>query len=389
MKEKMLTVYLKPTNYCNVGCSHCYLPEDVRANKHRMDEDTLHKVMSFLKEMKEHGNHDSIFLIWHGGEPLILPKKYFEKAGKIIDQYFSKDELIEAVQTSLIPYTEDLSDIVNTRWRGEIGSSMDFSARSFKGSTEKYRDLWLKKVELARKDGIEVIPGITPNKIDVKNAEFIFNWFIEHDFWMWGIDRYSNVSGNLPDYSTNREHAQFLIDLFDLCVKEYKKSGQAPMIRTISAVLGGILYEMPGDRWGGTCQSDFIVINPDGRLNNCPDKDSFEESYGNLFQGFESFEQAPLRKKWIRIQAVGHRIDDCYECENSSWCKSGCPITGNACQINGVTDECSGFKSFITHVRNFIEQSDENMRFALSYMQGDLLPKKYQLEKQSILSIAN
>lgn len=388
-KDKMITAYLKPTNFCNVGCAHCYLPESVRANKTKMDEATLHQVMQFLKDMQNKGKHDKLFLLWHGGEPLILTPSYFEMAGKVIDQYFTQDELIEAVQTSLIPYRRDLAAIVKNRWRGEIGSSMDFNSRLLKGSAEEYQKLWLSKVDMAREDGIFIIPGITPNKIDVKNARFIFEWFAKHDFWVWNIDRYSNVGGNLPEFSTNREHAQFLIDLFELCVQSYEKTGLAPMIKPVAAAIGGILYEMPGDRWGGKCQSDFVVINPDGKLNNCPDKDSFEASYGSLQEGFNSFESSPLRRKWIRIQQAGHRIDDCYNCENSAWCKSGCPITGNACSINGVTDECSGFKSFINHIRHFMAQSLDNEAFVKAYYQGDMLPQSIKNDVEIDLSISN
>lgn len=385
----MITAYLKPTNFCNVGCSHCYLPEEVRANKNKMDAETLHKVMQFLKEMQYTGKHTSTFLLWHGGEPLILSPEYFHMAGEIIDQYYQPHELIEAVQTSLIPYKREHAKIVHERWRGEIGSSMDFNSRTFKNSTENYQKLWMKKVDMAREDDIIIIPGITPSKIDCSNAKFIFDWFNEREFWFWNIDRYSNVGGILPDFSTNREHAQFLIELFDLCVEQYDKVGYSTYIKTIAAAIGGILYDQPGDRWGGTCQSDFIVINPDGKLNNCPDKDSFEESYGNIFTGLDSFISAPMRKKWIRIQQAGHRIDDCYSCENASWCKSGCPITGNACTINGVTDECSGFKSFINHVRKFAEASKDNQEFLVKYMQMEFIPKSTQSTAFSNLSISS
>lgn len=370
----MISAYLKPTNYCNVGCSHCYLPESVRANKEKMSDETLHKVMLFLKEMQLKGRHEQIFLLWHGGEPLILSPEYFENAGKIIDQYFKPGEIIEAVQTSLIPYRKEFAKLVNTRWRGEIGSSMDFNSRLVKGSALEYQKLWMSKVDLARSDDIFVIPGITPNKNDCANAKFIFDWFEERDFYYWSIDRYSNVEGILPEFSTNREHSKFLIDLFDLCVKQYEKKGYSTYIKTIAAGIGGVLYDTPGDRWGGSCQSDFIVINPDGKLNNCPDKDSFEESYGNINTGFESFAGSPLRKKWIRIQQAGHRIDECSTCENASWCKSGCPITGNACTINGVVDECSGFKSFINHIRDFSKKSADNKRFLEEYINMKLMP---------------
>ncbi len=372
----MITAYLKPTNFCNVDCAHCYLPLDVRANKDKMSDEMLHKVMSFLKDMMKKYNHQQIFIIWHGGEPLVLPPSYFENAGKIIDEYFTKEQLIEGFQTSLIPYKSEFAPIIKARARGEVGSSMDFASRLIKGSPEEYQKLWMMKVELARKDGIFVIPGMVPSKEDCSNAKFIYKWFEDRDFWVWNIDRYTSIGQKLPNFSTNRDHAQFLIDLFDLVVDSIDKKGVAAFIKPIGAAIGGILFDQPGDRWGGTCQSDFIVINPDGKLNNCPDKDSFEESYGNIKLGLGSFESSPMRKKWIRIQQAGHRINDCYTCENSSWCKSGCPITGNACEIDGQTDECSGYKSFITHVRKFINQSEDHKLMMIKYMSYGFIPKE-------------
>ena len=111
----MISAYLKPTNFCNVDCAHCYLPETVRANKDRMSPEMLHKVMSFLKEMQLKGKHNQVFLIWHGGEPLTLPISYFEMAGKIISEYFKPEEIIEAVQTSLIPYRKEHASVVKAR----------------------------------------------------------------------------------------------------------------------------------------------------------------------------------------------------------------------------------------------------------------------------------
>lgn len=385
----MISAYLKPTNFCNVDCVHCYLPEAVRANKDRMTPETLHKVMTFLKDMQAKGKHDELFLIWHGGEPLTLPVSYFEMAGKIIDEYFPQGQLIEAVQTSLIPYRKEHAKIVKERWRSEIGSSIDFNTRQVKGSVEEYQKLWMMKVEMARSDDILVIPGMVPNKKDCYQAKEIYKWFLDRDFWIWSIDRYTNIEGVLPEMSSNREHAQFLIDLFDETIKSIRETGKAPFIKAVVAGVSGVLYDSPGDRWGGTCQSDFVVINPDGRLNNCPDKDSFEESYGNINTGFSSFESSPLRKKWIRIQQAGHRIDECYNCENASWCKSGCPITGNACTINGVVDECSGYKSFLTHVRNFLKQDADNQKLLAAYVNQEFIPKEAILGRSSDKTFSN
>ena len=68
----MLTVYLKPTNYCNVGCDFCYLPEDVRANKARMSPETLDATLELIGQLALREGHDRIAILYHGGEPLSL-----------------------------------------------------------------------------------------------------------------------------------------------------------------------------------------------------------------------------------------------------------------------------------------------------------------------------
>lgn len=371
----MILSYLKPTNYCNIDCEHCYLPKEVRANKSKMDDETLRSSFSLIKNLAIKNNTKDVMILWHGGEPLILPPEYFINASEIIDSIFKDYNLIEAVQTSLIPYRAEFSKLVHKRWGGQIGSSIDFTSRLVRGSTDEYMKLWLSKVELARSDDILIVPGMVPSKLDCANSDFIYKWFVEHDFWIWGLDRYSNFINTLPNVPTNFEHSTFLIGLFDNVVKDIKSKGIAPHIKPVAACLMGVLYGLPSDRWGSTCQSDFVVINPDGSLNSCPDRSSFEKSYGSLSGGIDSFVDSPLRKKWIRIQQAGHRISDCYDCENSTWCKSGCPITGNACKINNVIDECSGFKRFISHVRSFVNDSEENKVMMKKYVNLELTPK--------------
>lgn len=367
----MITAYLKPTNHCNVGCSHCYLPEDVRADKTRMTDEAIHASMRLLREMKDRCGHGSIALIWHGGEPLSLGRRYFENAGKIIDEYFSKNELFESVQTSLIPFSKEYAELAKERWGGSLGASMDFSSRKIKGSSEAYADLWLSKANEAADLGLRVIPNVVPNKVDAGRGWEIYDWFAERGFGEWHCERLSDVGGLLDDVPTNREYSGFLSAILDKCFEDWNKSGKSAYVKPIWAVFGGILHDSPGERWGGTCQSDFVVVNPDGTLNNCPDKMSFEGSYGSAFDGFSAFESSSERRKWIRIQQAGHRISECESCENASWCRSGCPITPNGRKIDGRADDCSGFKEFVNKARE-LTMTKDGMEFATRYHSGEI-----------------
>ena len=48
----MITAYVKPTNFCNVGCTHCYLPEAVRAHQGRMTPAVLEELKSDARQKK-------------------------------------------------------------------------------------------------------------------------------------------------------------------------------------------------------------------------------------------------------------------------------------------------------------------------------------------------
>lgn len=361
-----ITAYVKPTNYCNVGCSHCYLPEIVRANRTRMSFDTLRSTGELLLQMAQRQRAPGIHVLWHGGEPLTVPVSWYEQAGEVLDSIVEGHT--QSIQTSLIPWRPEYAELVHGRFASEIGSSVDFTQRRIKGSVEAYHDLWMKKVEMARAEGIAVIPGMVPTRNEEGRGEEVMRWFEERGFSMFNIDRYNHFgTGEDADRPSNAQHARFLIGLFDAAMTRMETGRPAPIINVLTSGLRGVLYGQPGDRWGGSCQSDFVVIEPDGSTNSCPDRASFETPFSNVAEGFDGFQKSELRRRWIRTQQFGHKRPHCETCENNHFCKSGCPITPNG-YLDGE-DECSGYHLFLSHLRRYVAL-DRNKKFVLAYLAG-------------------
>jgi uncharacterized protein len=67
---------LQPTPFCNVDCSYCYLPD--RDNKSRMSAETAGLAARRLAEGGLLG--EDLTVVWHAGEPLVLPVAYYEEA---------------------------------------------------------------------------------------------------------------------------------------------------------------------------------------------------------------------------------------------------------------------------------------------------------------------
>jgi len=347
----MITAYMKPTNYCNVGCTHCYLPESVRANKTRMSWQTLEDTAALLADMARAGRHRGAHILWHGGEPMTVPVAWYWQAAELFDARLPGHFM--TMQSSLIPYRDDFAPLITQRFGSEIGSSIDFSQRRIKGKVENYHKLWMDKVERCRGEGILVIPGVVPTRAEIGREAELVDWFIARDFALFNIDRYNAYNTHFDDRPDNAAHARFLIGLFDALMARFEARGRAPLVGAIKAAITGVVHGVGGDRWGGSCQSDFVVVEPDGALNTCPDKSTVEAPHAYAHEGFKAFAGSWLRRKWIRHQNLDHKKNHCMSCENNTWCRSGCPITGNGTP-DGET-ECSGYKSFITHVRRYVE----------------------------------
>jgi len=359
----MITAYVKPTNFCNVGCSHCYLPEAARASRFRMPIATLAAAARLLAEMRAKTRRAHVHVLWHGGEPLTVPVSWYAEAGAVLDEILPGHS--QSVQTSLIPLRDEHIPLVLGRFGGHVGSSVDFSQRRIGGSVEAYHDLWMAKVEAARRHGVLVTPGVVPTVGDLGREGRIVDWFMERGFAHFNVDRYNAYAAAFPDRPSNRQHALFLIGLFDAMMERLRTRGWAPLCGAVQGAITGVLFQRGGDRWGGSCMSDFVVVEPDGALNNCADKSTVEEPFANAADGYDAFARSKFRRKWIRHQNVAHKMEHCQACPFQAWCRSGCPITPNGAPEG--EDECSGYRTFLAHVAK--AASDAAGRgLALSYL---------------------
>lgn len=355
-----LTVYLKPSDYCNVGCSHCYLPVAVRANKFKMTTKVFDSALKTVAEMEKRQNAPGSLIVWHGGEPLSLQVDYLTHLAEETQR--ALPTCIQSLQTSLIPYSEKWKNIVSDHFGSEIGTSVDFTQRTLKGSPQAYLSFWMTKVTLARQHGYKVIPGMVPSTGEMGKGKEIAQWFEENGFRHWNIDRYNQFAGVDPLRPNNKAHSQFLSEVFD-AIMDLARQKIYTQVNTVKAALNAILFNMPGERWGGSCSHDFLVINPDGQTHACPDKIS-HEGFSNITQGFDAFQASPERKAWIRKHLLGHQNTHCATCPFQTFCRSGCPLTPNDPESEG---ECSGYHRHLRHVQEFCTT---NRHLAMEYLEA-------------------
>lgn len=83
--KPFISVAIKPSMSCNIDCRHCYhLPEE--RIEGTMSHDVLDRLFRLVSE-----EYDSVWFIWHGGEPLTLPLKFYRDAMDLQEKHFGKD----------------------------------------------------------------------------------------------------------------------------------------------------------------------------------------------------------------------------------------------------------------------------------------------------------
>ena len=80
-QPSIATLVLQPTPFCNIACTYCYLPH--RSNRSVMSRDTLQAVFQRLFESGWAAPEVSV--IWHAGEPLVLPVTWYREAFDLVD----------------------------------------------------------------------------------------------------------------------------------------------------------------------------------------------------------------------------------------------------------------------------------------------------------------
>src|SRR6188474_3366589 len=73
---------IQPTPFCNIDCSYCYLPD--RRNTRKITLETLEQ--TFAWAFRSGLVRQPFTLLWHAGEPMVLPASFYEQATVLLER---------------------------------------------------------------------------------------------------------------------------------------------------------------------------------------------------------------------------------------------------------------------------------------------------------------
>jgi uncharacterized protein len=218
---KLQLLVLQPTPFCNISCDYCYLPN--RLTNRILSVDLLAQIFKVLFRSDFVGEEFTV--VWHAGEPLVMPIEYYESAIQKINQLnTAKKSVTHALQTNGVLITQKWCDFFKDN-NMNVGVSLDGPAfihdahrktRSGKGTHSQT----MQGISLLQRSGIQfhVIAVLTQNSLNF--ADEIFHFFCQNGINHIGFNIEEiegvNKSSSLIKKGTDSRYRRFMNRIYRL-----------------------------------------------------------------------------------------------------------------------------------------------------------------------------
>ena len=374
-----LYVMLKPAGaLCNLACDYCYYLEKAKLYqdnpKHVMSDELLEK---FIEEYINSQTSPNVLFTWHGGETLMRPLAFYQKALELQKKYAKGRQIDNCLQTNGTLLTDEWCRFLHDNgWL--VGISID--------GPQEFHDEY-RKNKLGRPSFVKVMQGINLLKkhnvewnamavVNDYNADYpleFYHFFKELDCHyiqfapiverlaphadgrhLAAVDEDSKEG--LADFSvTTRQWGNFLCTIFDEWVRHDVGNyyiqlfdstlanwvGEQPGVCTLAKTCGhaGVM-EFNGDVY--SC--DHFVF-PQYKLGNIYSKTLVEMMYGERQQKFGLAKRDALPTQ-------------CKECPYLFACNGECP-KNRFCKTKdgepGLNYLCQGYYRFFDHAAPYMD----------------------------------
>ncbi len=363
---KPSAVYLNPTERCNLNCSYCYLPEEMRRNGRDMQSRDL---LRALEKLKAYFNRSlppeaTPQLIFHGSEPLLAKEAVFDA----IERYSGDFHFGIQTNGTLL---DDESIAFLKRHEVGVGLSLD-GPRAL--VSDRIRKNWgnqgvfdrVHEVLYKLKDypALNVITTVT--RENVYDLEDMVDFY--HELGV-GVVMMNPVrctrQGGTDLKPDNQVLAREFIRALERSYQLYQKTGRKLVIANFANALAGIIGPT-GRRLmcdispcgGGRC---FFAVASDGQAVPCSEFIGLDRFFGgNIFErdpetilASEPFTAVTERKV--------ENITPCYTCAIRHFCGSPCPAeTYMSCGgLNTPSPYCSFFEEQVRYAFRLISEGRE------------------------------
>jgi uncharacterized protein len=346
------TMIIKLTSACNLACSYCYYVGHERTPKGRL---SIEKMRLTLEKYADYigSERASCRIYLHGGEPLLLGKKYIREVAEELRRYPNIDFSV-SLQTNGVLLDEEWIDLAM-----ENGFYLGISLDGQKERHDEFRvfpngkgshDSAMKAIRLMHSKRAPFTTLVVINPYEDQKALYDFlmeNELYNLDFLIPMANHTSMPPGQ--DIAVGRA----LVELFS---EWWQRDDPRVKIRYFDALVSKILTGKADDCTLNTVCSSVITLQPNGSVELCDDLSITDDLA--FVRHERSIDQLTFREieKWTtsQLRSYGASVlpDDCQSCEIKEVCTAGCPATrfDSVKKFSRPSAYCEAYKMIVNHI---------------------------------------
>ena len=370
-----LYVMLKPIgSRCNLACRYCYYLDKAQLypNQEPLSEELLE---IFIQQYLEAQTMPQVLFTWHGGEPLLRPLSFYQRALALQQRYARGRQIDNCIQTNGTLLTDEWCEFLREN-RFLVGISID--------GPQTYHDAYrcqsfekvMRGIQLLQQHHVEWNAMATVNHLNADHPVEFYRFFkdigcqylqftpvVERDSREQITDtsvtpeQWGRFLCGVYDEWKQKDIGRIFVQLFDATLANWV--GEPPGICSMSPYCGrAAAMEANGDVY--SC--DHFVF-PEYRLGNIRQQSLTAMLYGERQQQFGRNKSAALPRQ-------------CRECRFRFACHGECPknrFTKDKYGEQGLNYLCAGYKIFFQHVAPYMDFMRNELlagRPASNVMQG-------------------
>lgn len=356
-KRSYLAIIVKPTYDCNMSCNYCSV--EGHNTSPRMSLQTVDRLFERVTDFC--GTDVPIYLIWHGGEPLLMGPDFYDYIGQKTKEC-AESTIINALQTNATLLDHEFIDVI-VRHRFRVSTSIDGPAELHNKSRRDGRgkptfDKVMESVASLKARGIPVGAITVLNKSNKDYMPEIYRFFSRAQIHLRinPVQLHGKAAKNRQEVAISpKEYGREMTKIFDMW---YHDPDSRIMVDPFRIIIGNIttgsIYSCDFRR---QCHREVMSVSPDGGVYPCGQFNGNENYYlGNIHkEGFDEIMASPgMRELLMRVP---ENMKICSKCEYAEICNCGC--TASAVCRNGDIMQpdfyCGGRKMLFQHIIDTIQ----------------------------------
>ena len=341
---------------CNLACHYCYYLDKVELYPEKGQRVMSDEVLElFIQQYLESQVNHEVLFTWHGGEPLLLPQTFYEKAMALQRRYAAGHYVDNCLQTNGTLLTDDWCRFFHDNgWL--IGISID-GPQHLHDAYRKNRDgapSWqrvMRGIELLEKHGVMWNALCTVNSLNAEHPVEVYRFFKEigckyiqftpvgaypkslrkgrEDRLASGVDSLSfgRFLCEVFDEWWKEDVGEVYVNIFEATLANYM--GVTPGICSMSTLCGHVGVV----EWNGDVYSCDHFVFPEHRLGNIRQKTIYEMMHSGQQQTFAQQKTSGLPLK-------------CKDCRWLFTCHGECPRNHQYL--------CEGYQMYFEHTQDFM-----------------------------------